>query len=81
VAALARDVRRMEMETLASILVDYGIDAEASPPALVAATVQGLALVVVQDQVRGFDTAHDEAVSAMGRLIDRLEGDRQARST
>jgi AcrR family transcriptional regulator len=73
VAELARDVRRMEMDTLAAILDEYGIDQSELPPALVAAAVQGLALVVVQDEVRGFDTAHDEARAAMVRLIDRLE--------
>jgi AcrR family transcriptional regulator len=73
VAELARDVRRMEMDTLAAILDDYGIDQRELPPALVAAAVQGLALVVVQDEVRGFDTAPDQARAAMARLIDRLE--------
>jgi AcrR family transcriptional regulator len=79
VAELARDVRRMEMETLASILEEYGVDPRTFPPALVAAAVQGLALVVVQDQVRGFDTAHEEAVAAMARLIDGRERERAAR--
>jgi AcrR family transcriptional regulator len=73
VAELARDVRRMEIDALASILDGYGIDEAELPPALVAAAVQGLALVVVQDQVRGFDTAHGEAAAAMDALLDRLE--------
>lgn len=80
VAELARDVRRMEMDTLASILDDYGIDPVEFPPALVAAAVQGLALVVVQDQVRGFDTAHDEAAAGMAALLDRLEARRRGRA-
>jgi AcrR family transcriptional regulator len=78
VAELARDARRMEMEALGAILDDYGIDTEELPPALVAAAVQGLALVLVQDQVRGFDTAHEEAASAMLRLIGRLEHARES---
>src|SRR6476646_10865709 len=49
VAELARDVRRMETEALAAILREYGVDPDVFPPALVAAAVQGLALVVVQD--------------------------------
>jgi AcrR family transcriptional regulator len=80
VAELARDVRRMEMETLASILDDYGVDQDTFPPSLVAAAVQGLALVVVQDEVRGFDTGHAEAKAAIERLLDRLERDRALRS-
>ncbi len=79
VAELARDVRRMEMEALTSILDEYGIDPDAFPPSLVAAAVQGLALVVVQDEVRGFDTGHAEAKAAIERLLDRLERERGAR--
>jgi AcrR family transcriptional regulator len=78
VAELARDARRMETEALAAILDDYGIDTDEFPPPLVAAAVQGLALVLVQDQVRGFDTGHEEAASAMLRLIERLEHARHA---
>jgi len=78
VAELARDVRRMEMDALASMLDRYGIDADVFPPSLVAAAVQGLALVVVQDEVRGFDTAHADAKAAIERLLDRLEGGRGA---
>jgi AcrR family transcriptional regulator len=78
VAELARDARRMEMDVLASILDDYGIDRELFPPPLVAAAVQGLALVVVQDEVRGFDTAHEDAKAAIEQLLDRLERARTA---
>ncbi len=74
VAELARDVRRMEMEALASILDEYGIDPDEFPPALVAAAVQGLALVVVQDEVRGFDTAHTDAKAAIERLARPARG-------
>jgi AcrR family transcriptional regulator len=76
VAKLAHDVRQLQMDALASILEDYGIDVDEFPPALVAAAVQGLALVIVEDQVRGFDTAYDEAAAAMARLVDRLESRR-----
>jgi AcrR family transcriptional regulator len=76
VAKLARDVRRMQIDTLEAILDDYGIDRDEFPPALVAAAMQGLALVVVEDQVRGFHTSHEEAVAAMARFVDRLEARR-----
>lgn len=76
VAKLARDVRLMQMTALEAILADYGIDADEFPPALVAAAVQGLALVVVEDRVRGFHTAHEDAAAAMARLVGRLEARR-----
>ena len=69
VAKLAHDVRQMQVDALASILDEYGIDREEFPPALVAAAVQGLALVVVEDQVRGFDTGYQDATAAMDRLV------------
>ncbi|HVM68040.1 MAG TPA: TetR family transcriptional regulator [Acidimicrobiales bacterium] len=73
VAAFARAVRRMQVEALEEVLGDYGIDRSVFPPALVAATVQGLAFAMVHDQVAGFDTGHEEAAAAVGRLVDRLE--------
>jgi AcrR family transcriptional regulator len=74
---IARDVRRMQMEVLDTLLVEYGIDAELFPPPLVAAAVQGLAFSLVQDHVAGYDTATDEAMAAMARLVDRLEAGRR----
>ena len=79
VAAFARTVRIMQLEALDSILVEYGIDPDMFPPALVAAAVQGLAFAMVYDQVAGFETAHEEASAAMTRLVDRLEERRAAR--
>src|SRR3954447_9504878 len=76
VATFAREVRRMQIAALESILDDYGIDRELFPPALVAAAVQGLAFVMAHDQVAGFDTAQDEAAAAMTELLDRLEARR-----
>ena len=58
---VARDVRRMQMEQLATLLDEYGIDPDQLTPPLVAAAMQGLAFSVVQDQVAGYDTAPDEA--------------------
>ena len=54
-ANLAHDVSGMQIAMLESILAEYGIDTKVFPPALIAAAAQGLALVVVQDEVRGFE--------------------------
>ena len=80
VAGFAREVRRMQIEALDSILADYGIDRDLFPPALVAAAFQGLAFVMAHDQVAGFDTAQDEATAAVARLLDHLEEQRGTRS-
>jgi AcrR family transcriptional regulator len=79
VGGIAREVRRMQMDALDTLLGEYGIDADEFPPPLVAAAIQGLAFSAVQDQVAGYDTAADEAIVAMGRLIDRLEARRETR--
>ena len=42
-----------------------------------AAAIQGLAFSAVQDQVAGYDTAPDEAIAAMDRLVERLEAQRK----
>jgi AcrR family transcriptional regulator len=73
VGGVAREVRRMQVEALGTLLGEYGIDPELFPPAFVAATVQGLAFSAVQDSVAGYDTDADTAIEAMDRLVDRLE--------
>lgn len=79
VGDIAREVRRMQMDVLDNLLPEYGVDAEVFPPPLVAAAMQGLAFSAVQDSVAGYDTAADEAIAAMGRLVDRLEAGRRRR--
>ena len=77
VGGIAREVRRMQMKALDTLLVEYGIDPDVFPPALVAATIQGLAFSAVQDQVAGYDTSPDEALAAMDRLVEDLESRRK----
>ena len=81
VAGFAREVRRMQIEALESILDEYGIDRDAFPPALVAAALQGLAFSMAHDKLAGFDTAHDEASRAVSQLVDRLEARRATERT
>jgi AcrR family transcriptional regulator len=81
VGEYAREVRKMQMDRLSSLLGEYDLDPEEFPPALVAAAVQGLAFGLVADQVAGHDTATDEAHAGMARLLDRLEARRRTRST
>src|SRR5262245_46111148 len=41
VAEVAREIRRMQMQTLTPLLAEYGIDPAQFPPALIAAAMQG----------------------------------------
>jgi AcrR family transcriptional regulator len=80
VGAIAREVRRMQVGALDTLLGEYGIDAADFPPALVAAAMQGLAFSAVQDLVAGYDTDPEVAIAAMERFIDRLEARRRRRT-
>jgi AcrR family transcriptional regulator len=73
VGTIAREVRRVQMEALGTLLDEYDVDRELFPPALIAAAMHGLARGVVQDLVAGYDTAPEEAIAAMRRLIGHLE--------
>ena len=77
VGKVAQQVRRMQIETLTTLIGEYGLDAEEFPPALIASAMQGLAFGLVSDQAAGYDTAHQEAAAAVTRLLHRLE-DRRA---
>lgn len=77
VGEVARRVRAMQTDRLRTLLDEYGLDPDLYPPALVAATIQGLAFGVVQDQAAGYETQADEAAAAMTRLIAHLEDGRR----
>jgi AcrR family transcriptional regulator len=77
VASFARQVRRMQLDALETLLPDYGIDRHEFPPALVASAMQGLAFAMAYDQAAGFDTAQKEATDGIERLLDRLESRRR----
>jgi len=79
IGKVARDLRRVQIEALTGLAAEYGLDLDEYPPALIAATVQGLAFGLVSDQVSGYETAHDVAASAVSRLITRLEARRASR--
>ena len=79
VGTIAREIRRVQVDALESLLDEYGLDSSVYTPVLVASAMQGLAFAVVQDQTAGYDTAPDEAVAAMRRLVDRLERRRARR--
>jgi AcrR family transcriptional regulator len=76
VAAFARQVRRMQVESLDVILDDYGIDRALFPPTLVAAALQGLSFALTHDKAARFDTGHEEVAAAMTHLVDQLEARR-----
>jgi AcrR family transcriptional regulator len=79
VGRVAHDLRRMQLEALTALLDEYGVDPGRFPPALIAATIQGLAFGLVSDQMAGYDTAHDEAAAGMAALVARLEQQRARR--
>ena len=79
VGSIAREVRQMQVKALDTLLGEYGIDRDEIPPPLVAAAIQGLAFSAVQDLAAGYDTAPDQAIAAMDRLLVVLEARRAER--
>jgi AcrR family transcriptional regulator len=77
VASFARQVRRMQIDSLEELLDEYGLDRTEFPPALIASAMQGLAFAMAYDQASGFDTAQEEATAGIDRLLDRLEAGRR----
>ena len=80
IAAMARDLRALQVERLSTLLDEYGLDPEVLTPVLVAAAMQGLAFAVVTDQAAGYDTHPDDARDAMDRLVADLEARRVRRT-
>ncbi len=76
IAAMAKDVRALQVERLSTLLDEYGLDADVLTPVLVAAAMQGLAFAVVADQAAGYDTHPGDAAEAMDRLVTGLEARR-----
>ncbi len=79
VSRVARELRQMQIGKLASILGEYGVDPDEFSPTLVAAAIQGLAVVVVADRAAGYDTAPEEVAATMTRLVTRLAAGRAPR--
>ena len=78
VTRIAERARRMQIEAVRELLPQYGLDQKAFPPALVAAAIQGIALLVVREQALGISTEHREAAAAVEALLEELE-ERRAR--
>ena len=79
VGEYAREVRKMQMDRLATLLPEYDLDPEELSPSLIAAAIQGLAFGLAADQLAGHDTATADAYDGMSRLVERLEERRRSR--
>lgn len=79
VGEVAREVRKVQMEILTKLLPEYGLQPTEFAPALIAATVQGLAYGLVADEAAGYDTAQPQVRAAMDHLIEHLEQGRSRR--
>jgi AcrR family transcriptional regulator len=73
IVELAERSRQLQLDALHRLLPEYGIDESAFPATLIAAAIQGIALLVVREQDLGITTGHDEAATAVDELVERLE--------
>lgn len=74
VVEVARTFRRLQITAIGELLDRYGVDQDIFPPEMVAAAMQGTALLVVRNQGLGVAMDGDVVVSAVDRLLERLEG-------
>lgn len=65
----------MQIDALASLLPEYGIDPERVPPEVFIAGMQGTALLLLRQEALGIDSraSADDAIAA---LVDDLEARR-----
>jgi len=78
VGALATAARRMQVEALRGLLPQYDLDEHLLPAELLAAMIQGTALLVVREQNLDLPTNYGHAGAAAEALIDHLEARRDA---
>lgn len=78
VTAIAQTARRMQVEAVRELLPQYELDDGTFPAALVAAAIQGIAVLVVREEALGIDTQHEEAAAAFEALLGELEQRRSA---
>ena len=73
VAELSEQAMRMEVEALGRLLDEYGIDSNTFPPELVAATLQGLGLLVSRQRMLQLGSGPETAFEAVERYLRELE--------
>lgn len=74
VARYSEKFRRMQLEILATVLGDYGIDPKEWPPASVILLMTGISRFMLIEEVFDLDTGHAETVELIERHIRALEG-------
>ena len=82
VTSMAATARRMQIEALRTLAPQYGLE-ERFPPEVLAAAIQGIALLVAREEALGIDTDRGVTSSAVEAIIEELEArrDLNARST
>jgi AcrR family transcriptional regulator len=73
VTKLADQARRMQIEAMRALLPQYELDEDLYPPALVAAAIQGIALLVSRERALQLKTEHRKTAAAVENLLEHLE--------
>jgi AcrR family transcriptional regulator len=76
VTTLAQRARRMQIVAFETLLPQYGLDPALFPPELLAAVIQGTALLVTRQEALG-QAEHAAAAAAASALIEHLEARRK----
>jgi len=74
IADYAERFRQLQLEALAPVLEQYGLDTTDVPPVAVLVLIAGLGRAVVMEESLGMRTGLKETVDVVDRFIDRFEG-------
>jgi AcrR family transcriptional regulator len=70
--------RKMQLETMGTVLEGYGIDPSTWPPSLVIVGMWGISQYLLIERAFELDTGHAEIVARIEEHITRLEGPRES---
>lgn len=79
IAGYLKKFRKMQLQTMSTVLEGYGLDPETWPPGSIILTMWGVSQYMLIEQAFELDTAHAETVALIERHISALEGPRRSK--
>jgi AcrR family transcriptional regulator len=76
IADYSRKFRRVQLDTLSSVLENYGVDPKAWPPASLIVILSGISRFLLIEEAFGVDVGHAETEALVESHIRALEGER-----
>jgi AcrR family transcriptional regulator len=78
IANYQKKFRKMQLDTMSTVLEGYGLDPKRWPPGSIILTMWGVSQYLLIEQAFDIDTAHAETVALIEEHITALEGPRRS---